>query len=541
MRILVLFLILSYSLRSYSDTLSETFSNTQNFSSGTLVLNLTEGYLHPPLFISQWQQPPAAAADTNIQIGDGHHGTFTSTDDYARFSTNGDLSGNIIRINTDTYTELEFTQFNLLAGWSIIPTGSKPLIIRVQGNATVAGSIVCNGQNGEAANADPTITSLGGSGACGGGNGGNGGTSSVKPDSGYMGDAPVGYISAGTKADSLASTSGGGGGGGFAQPAFAAEDGFGPSKGLKGTSYMDGGFTVLGGGSGGAGGSANTKSGGGGGGGGGTIIIHAFGDILISGSISANGGAGGSSSAGASGSGGGGAGGSIWLISGKSLTIDGTVTADGGLGGDSLNIGNHGDNGDGGNGASGRVWTTDSIGGFGGTGTVSPASSGLTSDGVTRFQTGVFTRASIVQDLLNYHIQFGALTPLLINSGSGSYSATVEGSRRGFDLETTGPVDSANLSAINNSRYIKITVSLNNTNDTTPIILDSLSLDYAMGSPNEFKYTSSSGCGSIKPTSDSHTNTFLNILILFLPVLVFVGLRKSNQMKIHSQNRSLPT
>jgi hypothetical protein len=105
---------------------------------------------------------------------------------------------------------------------------------------------------------------------------------------------------------------------------------------------------------GGGGGGAKGASAAGGGGGGGAIMLFAEGDLVISGSVTANGGR--SSIANANYGGGGGAGGSILLeacLAGE-IQISGRVSATGNTGGDATTMA-----GAGGGGGGGRVYIAD--------------------------------------------------------------------------------------------------------------------------------------------------------------------------------------
>ena len=58
------------------------------------------------------------------------------------------MSGNIIRLDTDQYTELNVTQFTLDAGWTLQPVGSGALILRSQTTVVIHGTINCSGNDG---------------------------------------------------------------------------------------------------------------------------------------------------------------------------------------------------------------------------------------------------------------------------------------------------------------------------------------------------------------------------------------------------------
>ncbi len=215
-------------------------------------------------------------------------------------------------------------------------------------------------------------------------------------------NGPVSGSYPATPTDAVGSGSneaGGGGGGGHHNSIYPPTAGGSPTVGSNGqagaaatTSYGDEAFFdfVIYGGAGGAKGQTGItdlfaqRLGGNGGAGGGVIRIIAGGDIVVDGSIIANGGNGQSDDVSSvapllGGAGGGGAGGAIYLQSKGDITINGNITALGGSGG----IGTDG-GGNGGNGAKGRIRLDDYDGMIENSGTIDPPpyTKGVNSDNV---------------------------------------------------------------------------------------------------------------------------------------------------------------
>lgn len=243
--------------------------------------------------------------------------------------------------------------------------GGAPLIIKVQGNVTVAVGVVIDlsGANGVAG--DNTMgVKAGGLGGAGGSKGGNSPGTGVDGLNGSGSGAGL----AGIFVTPFGVSSYGGGGGGGSYKTVASDQGIdGDDIGGSGTVPNSGGANGVifgnesafdssfvggsGGASGGGGQDAGTPiSGSTGGGGGGAIRIIAGGNITVNGSIISSGGNGGGIPAtGFAGGGGAGSGGAIWLQAGGDLTVSasGTITAFGGLKGENDSAINGGDGGDG--------------------------------------------------------------------------------------------------------------------------------------------------------------------------------------------------
>ena len=245
--------------------------------------------------------------------------------------------------------------------------GGSPLIIKVQGDVTIAVGVTIDlsGQNGSPG--DITSGKTGGNGGAGASSGGSttsttsNGSNGSGSGAGFGGDYVAPFI--------VGATSYGGGGGGGSYKTQDADQGVDGeqigsgsipgSGGNNGAIYgsealFDSSFVGGSGGAAGGGGnnSVNNVSGSSGGGGGGAIRIIAGGNIVVDGSIISRGGNGGGTNATTSAGGGGaGSGGAIWLQAAGSVTVStsATLTALGGIKGenDSGSVGFGGDGGDG--------------------------------------------------------------------------------------------------------------------------------------------------------------------------------------------------
>ena len=504
-------------------------------ASGDLVLNLADSSIHGPPQVANYQAVSASLTSSQFTVGDGSHGVFDSST-YENFSVNSDLSGNVIRIDTDTYSALHFTSFRLDAGWTIRPTGSKPLIIYSQSTVYIDGSIDCSGEDGSAGNDDETQQSSGGTGVCGGGDGGAGGyyntasTSLVDAASGSSGGSSV--SGGGNPAsDATNGGKGGAGGGAYSQSGTGADQGVNPdggNSGTAGTNFQNDEFSEIGGGSGGSGGAgfysatpATDASGGGGGAGGGSILIYAFGDVTITdnGSVLANGGDGGASSQGAGGGGAGG-GGSIAIFSAGDIIINNTVSAVEGSGGTSST------GGAGGDGGRGRTWVVDSSGTAGGD-TLENPDTQLVARGTVNAASGTFDLVSSEMDLQNS-------LPLLVQSlsteslsASSSLAITfASGENSGF---TPSYLSLSSFDQENSFRYWRLKLSLSQDTSGSFSKITRLGYEYTPNQEDEFNFVSA--CGVIKPSSQI-PKAFL--LLYLLPLVLFVFLRARKTSPIYA-------
>ncbi|MCB0356933.1 MAG: hypothetical protein KDD40_07995, partial [Bdellovibrionales bacterium] len=330
-----LFIILFiFSNDLWAAQITKTFSDISERDNSELIWNVLTSKLLPPIYIRNYDDG-LGFKNLDIDPGDGIHGDFTIVT-YSSFSQNSDISGNIIRINTDLYTQLEFQNFILEEGWTLRPIGTQPLNIKVLGDMVINGVIDCSGSDGQDLNGNLNIAPLGGEAVCGGGSGGDGGSLTSSPQSGNAGGNSV---TGGAFGPVISLTMGQGGGGGGAYGDIGGgkdpkngDDSTGGIGGAKGTQFTDDAFDEIGGGSGGGGGSIYSNSsagldsaGGGGGGGGGVIKIIVLGDVTIgtNGKVLANGGNGGGNNTGMrAGGGGGGGGGSIAIYAAGDIIND---------------------------------------------------------------------------------------------------------------------------------------------------------------------------------------------------------------------------
>ncbi|MCB0394088.1 MAG: hypothetical protein KDD25_05995 [Bdellovibrionales bacterium] len=502
-------------LQAESYTLKVESRSDVETSSTTGVWNISTGLFHPKLEVTDWNDG-GLDTDTDIEVGDGSDGAFNIST-YSQFSKNGDVSGNIIRIDTDDHPTLNFTSFTLNSGWTIRPTGSGILDIRSLSTINVNGTIDCSGDDGDdITHLDDTALADGATGVCGGGDGGDGGTSSTSSVTGGSSGTVATGGTGGAATTAANGGSGGGGGGGYSQ--VLGTDGTDPSasggEGAAGTSQApaDNAFTIEGGGAGGGGGGvydvadADNSNGAGGGAGGGTVYLTAVGDITIAatGSVLADGGDGGSAGAGLGkgGAGGGGAGGSIRILSMGEVTLAGPVTALEGNGGTS-------DGGDGGDGARGRTWITDSSGGADcfPTGNTDNPQSILTLLGCVHYRLGDFSITTKSIDLENTSPTLKSYTTVSNVPGASTLDIFFKG----------GSSFTNSLSSASGEREIKIRFDLNNDDDTNPATLTQFNLTYKGTKKEVFELKGA--CGS----SDSSSTS--NLAFFFLPLFFGIFMR----------------
>lgn len=503
--------------------LTEDFSSRSRFGSGNLVWNSSLGYLHVPLQVYQFNN--GAYSNRIFSVGDGRHGSFDASR-FSEFSEGRDLSGQVIRLNTDTYPELQFTHFHLPSGWTLKPVGSKPLSIQVMGWMLIEGVIDCSGDAGQNFNGDLNNPARGGEGRCGGGDGGDGGSLLSVAGSGATGgpvitnghgpgiDGPtVGGAATGT-------SSGGGGGGSYGTGPDQALSGAGTLPGAGGYYGKDPGFTVIGSGFGGGGGDYNSTSaaiewtsGGGGGAGGGTISITAGGAITISGQVLAQGGDGGGAlSTFKAGGGGGGGGGSILMFSGGDVyLLSGmVVSADGGQGG----AGGGAPGQDGGRGASGRTWL---VGSSGDSIMVPPNAvyesppSYLLDLGDVRQQTGVFTVTSGAIDLGNSRPTLTSIADVSTVPGGAQVNVFYASHETPDEPASYNPVSSLPQKL---ERYFWFKVEVTNTLVAEKPIVTSLQVEGSGFRQEDFELQGA--CGHIQSATPPTDGGFIYLLPLLL-------------------------
>ena len=273
----------------------------------------------------------------------------------------------------------------LNASGNITVQGRHPLLIYVEGDTNISATIDLNGSDGVDGGLGSYTGGGGGPGGFSGGgvanfydtNGGNG------EDGGYGGGGGGGNFGTAPISEGVG---GGGGSGGRLGVAVVSQGSTGSATSTAPNIILGaGGITgannltaelfqsrFSGGPGGGAGGSGenfgNASSGGSGGGGGGAVRLYSKGNILFTGTITANGGDGGDggwdgTNGPGGGGGGGGAGGAIYFASMEDITINnGTLRAEGGSAGTGGNNGNIPEGGDGGLGSAGAIRLDDQDG-----------------------------------------------------------------------------------------------------------------------------------------------------------------------------------
>jgi hypothetical protein len=476
---LILALVSSPLVWGETYTFDLTDINEFDLSASTGSVNLTAGRI----------QSGAEADGTELDYGDGSDGAFNDGPTQSGI-TGGGAS---FTINTDVKSEFNFTTFNISGGVTVSVTGSQPLVIRVLGDATIAGTLAADGEAGSAASAG----GAGGSGVAGGFSGGNGGIQSSstlatfgQPAASTYGDGG----DAGPSDDAVDTNVQGGGGGCFGTNdagtgtgggATPAGDCSGTTPNATATAFDTDGF-VGGSGGGGGGHSLAPFDGAGGGGGGGAIRIVASGGVSATGAVSVNGGAGGSGDTGAaattcSGAGGGGSGGSIWVQCHG--TAAGTYNLVGGAGGTEPTCG---------------IYT----GGAGGTGVLRrDSSAGAIGEdySAAAFNYLAATVVTAPVDLSNgyYALSNGAFTKAG-NAGDGVASVFFEGSMDGTDFDASTAVTPAQISQLSDFPYIRARVELEVLNPTgDPEYITALSFDRELINLTDIRLNGSSWCAAL--------------------------------------------
>ena len=508
---------------------------TSEAESSTAVLNTALGKVHPHLQADDWDDDFALPTlTTAFSVGDGRHGKFTTEAEYLSFHKGTYANDHVIVIDTDDYPELAFTEFKLESPWVLKPTGSKPLVIRSLSTVTVAGTIDCSGEEGSPSDLK-TVSPTGASGRCGGSNGGAGGSTSVAAGAG---SAPASNAAA-IGGAGVAEGDGGGGGGGMDQsapgPVLGKDVTDTGAGGAAGTPGNDSGFTTEGGGAGGGGGAVYQNvadpgahsSGASGGAGGGTILIYAVGNITVDGTVKADGGDGGATSgSGKGGAGGGGAGGSVLLFSGGTLTIDGTVTAKGGTGGASTG-------GNGGDGGVGRLWTIDGDGNptLGGASVYDPFPI-LPGFGTVNYRTGALTLVTKQYDLDNTSPLVKSASLESSITGSSTVKLEVATSDVPFSEAEASWQEASGLFDKPVKRYVRFKVTLDNQNETSPVMVESIAFEYEKQDQTRFDFASCQR-GTVGSPGGRPPGSLL--VLLFLPLILALGLRRPEKALVRYQ------
>ena len=534
MRLRNIFLLiagLSFSSLALAGQISENFSSRAYFSSATANWNQARGLITPSLIVKDWND--GANQSSSLEIGDGSHGEFNSST-WSRFATSVDSGTQTIYLDTTTYPIFKFTTFTLPAGWTIEPVGSNPLIIYVQGDMILLGTIECSGKNGTSSTGTGATATAGagGEGRCGGARGGNGGSryTGAGTGDGQIGVSTSGLIGGGAPGVVTGVTgTGGGGGGGGSWTAFVfshtnSSNGTMATGGARGANHSDPAFTELLGSAGGGGGSGcDTEAGGGGGGGGGLVVLHVGEDLDLgtTGLILANGGNGGASPS-AGGAGGSGAGGSVqtWVAGTLSMMhpSDYQIRAFSGTRGNATT------GGDGGSAWAGRTWTVSSV--FdsdpgNATGTIFPSAEAAFFEGSLEYSTSAQTVISSSFDTFSTLPSFTGVS-LSQNGLASDILLEAAGSNDGFVSDDTGWVSEGNISSLNNKRYLRFRITLTNTNATSPTTVDSLSFDYTSGERKDFDFKSS-GCGHLNASGGGAGS---GLALLCFPLLLAFILRR---------------
>lgn len=505
------------SLTANADVITETFSNTNQKQSSTLVWNFALGTLHPELQIIGYRsgaQP--VASQTTFSVGDGIHGAF----DISTYSQFGTVVGNHITIDANQFPILKVTRFHLDAAYTLSSING-PLIIQSLSTVDINGIIQCYGSDGSAATG--SLGGAGGQGRCAGFAGGNGGNAA---NSGTNGLSLSGTTIGGGGGNYAGGNpqSGGGGGGGAGYVSNPGTPGDAPvsgtnTAGIGGVpkSGLDHGFDILVGSGGGGGGSGSLFHGGGGGGaGGGTVIIRAVDNVTISttGAILAYGGNGGTANSG--GGGGGGSGGNVSIFTPATFhcASGNVVVVAGGNGGVPTIAGA----GDGGAGSFGRTWD---VGNFSGAVGETHGSS-LAVDGTVGFVSG--TAQVAISKSYDTQSTLATFQSIAANVVSSDITFDVAGSDDNFVSDDTGWINSAAISAIVEKRYVRYRISINNSDSQNPTIVDDIFITYESGTKENFSFKSA-GCGLVKNQPPQNTSWLL-IILLTIPLILAWRLRK---------------
>lgn len=511
-----------FSNAALAGTISETFNSRANLDSATAVWNQALGMVHPTLRVTNYE---VAATPIEFSVGDGSDGPFDNTT-YAQFSQNGDISLNIIRLDTNAHPILQVTHFILDQGWTIQPVGSNPLIIESLSSVQILGEIWCQGFDGTDPDPVGATPGAGGPGRCGGLGGGDGGGPTHSGKDG--GDASL-FVTGG-RGGNVSPTYVGGGGGGAWSSVSPGSPGNGPNSsfagGKAGNNAFDPEFLgILGGAGGGGGGGNAADAGGGGGGGGGTVIIHAVGNVDLGatpssafGFIFVGGGKGGGATT--AGPGGGGGGGSVQVFAGDTLNIYntslGASQASGGAGtNSSFAVGA--------NGGMGRSFFA-SVN-FNPVGNYSPNEEVPVNRGDVEYNSST---QNVITKSFDIGNNFATIASLATSPSSPDFLIEAAGSSDDFVSDDTG--FTTNLAKVANKRYLKMRISITTSNVSTPTMLDTATIVYASGSPDDFAFKSA-GCGRVTTSS---TPPF-NLLILLIAPLTLLWLKVKAKRRLPGQ------
>lgn len=520
LRAIALFCGILFSQVGYGSQLIEDFTSRTHLDFGTAVWNQELGRVHPTLQVANYN---GAASPIDFSVGDGSDGPF-DVSTYANFSSGGDVSGNIIRLDTSVHPLLQVTHFYLAPGWSIQPIGNNQIIIESLSYVTIEGEIWCQGFDG--GDASGATAGNGGAGRCGGQSGGAGGPVASGGSVGLS--ASVSPAVTGGKGGSFTGTAVGGGGGGSWSLASPAGNGpnFSGSNGQAGSSFSDPSFQNLNGASGGGGGSGDaTDAGGGGGGGGGLVMIFAVGDVTVgsspsssTGFIYVNGGKGGNGSGNAA-PGGGGGGGSIRIAAGGTIHLyntnaSGAVQALGGAAGSNTASSLTGATGGG-----GRSWL--SANAYDYVGSYHPTEESPIVPGLVQYSTANEFVDTVAVDLGDNTAQILSMAVL---PSSPDFTITLGGSNDNFVSDDTG--FTTDVTVVSHKRYIRMEISVTS---STPTVISSgmisqAIVDYTGGAIqnqiNNFQFQAA-GCGRV----DNVSTPKMNMLLLLLTPMLLMAMK----------------
>jgi hypothetical protein len=510
----------------------ENFIDRSHLNVGTAVWNQELGRIHPTLQVANYSGP---ASPIDFDVGDGSDGPFDPST-YASFSHLGDVSGNIIRLDTGVHPILNVTHFSLAAGWTLQPFGTGQLVIQSLSYVDIQGIIDCTGVSGTAAAGD--THGDGGAGRCGGANGGAGGDGGVGGFSGTTGSSSIDPAVLGGQGGNFVNNNGvgGGGGGGWNNTTIAAQDGpnASASGGLHGSSDSDSTFSLpFGAAGGGGGGGTLNGAGGGGGGGGGVVLIRAVGAVNIgsapssaTGFVLVNGGNGGNGAVDA-GPGGGGGGGSVLIYSGSTINLYNTNVS----GASEAVRGAGGSNGSaavGAAGAGGRSWlsavTYNYVGNYSPHELAPMTAGNVEYDSLTQF---------IETTAIDLGVSNATISDFFLTPTSGDFTIQLAGSNDNFTVDDTGFTSDPTI--VSNHRYIRMELTITTSNVNNPTMIASAVVDIN-GLPvnrlQAFQFQSA-GCGRVEKVGTPTTN----ILLMLLTPLMLALLKLKSQRKLARQRR----
>ncbi len=503
-----LFLLTLFSLEAQAVRLTADFSSRKD--TATCDWNLGAGIV----------RAPQASNGTALDYGDGSDGDCV-------------FSGNVLA------DEYNCRTLRISSNTRFTPNGASAAVIRVQGSVTISATLSVDGFPG---NDGTTTPNLGGSGGPAGFRGGHFdslGFPQGEPGLSNVTGAGDGGNSASANAATL-SGGGGGAGGNFGDTTLA-------SFGLDGTSTSvfqgtggattaaevaadEAGFETLqiGGAGGGAGGQGEENIGifyygATGGGGGGALHIIAAGNIIVTGTISANGGAGGDGTD-LSGAGGGGAGGSIWLQSGGHITNNGTIRALGGAGGTVTSV-LAAAGGDGGDGGVGRIRLDDFDGVLSGNAPTPVAQTAASTPGVydVGFLTGACTALTTGMDTIGKLNRFrSALATQTLNGGT--LNIEVQDSDDNVTWNAAVPLSQINTLS---RRYLRFDIEITPASAVSSPELDALNVDYDVLEKSSHEFKSDVSCGTID--LDGPPGPQGGLMIAGFMLVVLLGRRRSKR------------